>query len=164
MKNLRNWGLALFFLTLITPGWAQDWTYYGFDQGGSRFSPLDQINRDNIADLELAWSYRHGDLERHPDRKLFAGFHATPILLPEAAGRSLVFCTPFNRIIALDPATGRERWTHDPDIEMSDIPSRLKCLGVAYWRNPDAGDAELGGSRREAGRGDGGRGGSGYRE
>jgi quinoprotein glucose dehydrogenase len=127
---------AIIFFSL--PSHAQDWTYYGFDQGGSRYSPLTLINRANVAGLELAWSHRYGDLERYADRKAFAGYHATPILLPKAAGRSLVFCTPFSRIIALDPATGAERWSFDPEIELTEIPTRLKCLGVAYWRDPEA--------------------------
>lgn len=139
-----KWGLTPFILLLLvfSATQAQDWTYYGFDQGGSRFSPLTQISRENVRRLELAWSHRHGDLERHPDRKSFAGYHVTPILLPEAAGRSLVLCTPFSRIIALDPATGEERWHHDPEIEFTEIPTRLKCLGVAYWRDPNAKDAD----------------------
>jgi quinoprotein glucose dehydrogenase len=131
------------FLLAASPAHSQDWSYYGLDQGGTRYSPLTQINRENIDKLELAWSHRHGDLERFPDRKAFAGYHATPILLPEAAGRSLVSCTPFSRIFALDPTTGEERWSHDPKIEFTEIPVRLKCLGVAYWNDPDANQADL---------------------
>jgi quinoprotein glucose dehydrogenase len=134
--------VILLLITLLLPALAsaQGWPYYGFDAGGSRFSPSQQINRENVSELSLAWSYRHGDLEHYPDRRRFAGFHATPILLPEEAGGSLVFCTPFNRIIALDPITGKERWNHDPEIELSEIPTRLKCLGVAYWKDPEAAD------------------------
>jgi len=141
----KKWCLTLFFFLFLAvpPSHGQDWLYYGFDQGGSRFSPLTQINRQNVNELELAWTHRHGDLERYPDRKAFAGYHATPILLPEAAGRSLVSCTPFSRVFALDPTTGKERWSHDPGIELTEIPTRLKCLGVAYWHDPDANQAEL---------------------
>ena len=117
---------------------AQAWTWYAGDPGGSRFSPLAQINRDNVRNLELAWTWRHGDLDRHPDRRAFAGFHVTPILLPPEAGGHLVVCTPFNRVVALDPATGRERWSHDPQVALSEVPTRLKCLGVAYWKDRGA--------------------------
>jgi quinoprotein glucose dehydrogenase len=124
---------------LVSQLQAQDtqsgWQHYGYDQGGTRYSPLQQINRDNVADLELAWDYRHGDLEKHPANRDFAGFHTTPILLPETAGSSLVACTPFSRVFALDPETGEERWSHDPKITLSPIPTRLKCLGVAYWED-----------------------------
>ena len=112
---MRKKYFAAFLLLTTLSAQAQDWPYYGYDQGGSRFSPLTQINRDNVNELELAWSHRHGDLDRYPDRRMFAGYHTTPILVPEAAGASLIFCTPFNRIIALDPATGEERWSHDPE-------------------------------------------------
>ena len=119
---------SLAYLLLIAAAAAQnaDWTYYGFDQGGTRYSPLDQINRENVTQLELAWTHRYGDLDKYPDYSGFAGYHTTPILLPKAAGRSLVFCTPFNRIIAVDPTTGEERWSHAPDLALPDIPSRLK--------------------------------------
>ena len=131
---------AAVLLLLAVPGWGQDWSSYGLDPGGSRFSPLAQINRDNVNQLELAWSFRHGDLKRNPDRKAFAAFHATPILVPEAAGRSLIFCTPFHRVIALNPATGERRWSFDPEVSYGSFPTRLKCLGVAYWHDQQASD------------------------
>lgn len=135
--------LICVFILLSTPLLhAQEWLHYGSDEGGSKFSPLDQINADNVEDLALAWTYRHGDLEKFPERKPFAGFHATPILLPEEAGRKLVICTPFNRIAALEPDTGKEVWSYDPVIDTGDFGTRLKCLGVAYWKDPEAkGDA-----------------------
>ncbi len=114
---------------------ADGWSHYGRDPGGERFSRLTQINTGNVDQLELAWSYRHGDLEKYPDRRSFAGYHLTPILLPAEAGGALVGCTPFSRAFALDPATGRERWSHDPGIELSEVPTRLKCLGVAYFHD-----------------------------
>jgi quinoprotein glucose dehydrogenase len=117
---------------------AQQWLYYGGDQGGAHYSPLRQIDRSNVAGLQTAWLYRTGALERHPDRKAFASFHATPILLPTDAGRSLVFCTPFNRIVALDPARGTERWTFDSELELGPVGTRYNCRGIAYWRDPEA--------------------------
>lgn len=114
------------------------WEHVGGDQGGSRYSPLAQIDRKNVWRLERAWTWRHGDFGRFPERRPFAGFHATPILLPEAAGGSLVLCTPINRLVALDPATGAERWSFDPQIQVTEAPKRLKCLGVTYWRDSGA--------------------------
>ena len=112
-----------------------DWLHVGGDAGGSRYSPLDQINKKNVWRLERAWTWRHGDLERFPEQRAYAGFHATPILLPAEAGGALVLCTPFNRLVALDPASGVERWSYDPKISLSKSPARLKCLGVTYWRD-----------------------------
>ena len=121
------------------PARAQDWPVYGGDDGGSHYSPLTQINRDNVADLELAWSYQTGHLAEHPRRpSFFAGFHVTPLLLPEEAGQSLVLCTPYNRIIALDPTTGEERWNFDSEMELGPIGMRFNCRGIAYWKDSQA--------------------------
>ncbi len=114
------------------------WAEVGGDQGGSRYSPLNQIDRKNVWRLERAWTWRHGDFARFPDRRPFSGFHATPILLPEAAGGSLVLCTPFNRLVGLDPVAGKQRWSFDPQIAVPKGPTRLKCLGVTYWRDSRA--------------------------
>lgn len=119
-------------------GEASGWEHVGSDQGGSRYSPLTQIDRKNVWRLERAWTWRHGDFETFPERRPFSGFHATPILLPDAAGGSLVLCTPINRLVALDPATGKERWSFDPQIQVSQSPKRLKCLGVTYWHDAAA--------------------------
>ncbi len=134
--------LAVWIWLAASAASAQEWTHYGRDAGGSKFSTLDRIDRSNVASLEVAWRYRHGDLDRKPERRGFAGFQVTPILLPEAAGRSLVLCTPLNRIVALDPVSGEERWVFDPDIELGPFGTRLKCLGVSYWRDEAAGDNE----------------------
>lgn len=97
--RLSSWFLAVLCSSFVHSVQAADdngWAYYGRDQGGARFSPLLQIDTTNVSKLELAWSYRHGDLERYPDRAAYAGFHATPILLPAEAGGALVACTPFS--------------------------------------------------------------------
>ena len=122
----------------MLPAHAQDWLHYGGDPGGTHRSRLTQINRDNVGELELAWSYRTGELERHPDLRAMASFHATPILIPKDAGGSLVFCTPFNRIVALDPVTGDERWVFDPDLRLGGMGVRYNCRGIAHWRDDDA--------------------------
>jgi quinoprotein glucose dehydrogenase len=120
------------------PATSAGWTFYGGDAGGSHYSPLAQIDRGNVGRLQLAWEYRTGELERHPDLKQFASFHATPLHLPAAAGGSLAFCTPFNRIIALDPATGAERWVFDPEVKIGPPGTRYNCRGIAYWADPAA--------------------------
>ena len=77
-----------------------EWRHHGADHASTKYAPLSQIDGSNFDQLELAWSYRHGDLKRFPDRASYAGFHATPILLPEEAGGSLVACTPFHKMFA----------------------------------------------------------------
>jgi quinoprotein glucose dehydrogenase len=112
-----------------------DWQHYGGGPGGSHYAALAQINRGNVADLRLAWSYRTGDTTRHPERRPLAALNVTPILVPKAAGESLVLCSAMNRVIALDPATGQERWTYDPGIELGPVGGKFLCRGVAYWED-----------------------------
>ncbi len=112
-----------------------DWRHYGGGPGGSHYSSLDQINRGNVGGLEMAWSYRTGDTERFPEHRQFAALNVTPILLPEAAGQSLVFCSAMNRVIALDPINGAERWVYDPKIIMGPVGNKFLCRGVAYWED-----------------------------
>jgi quinoprotein glucose dehydrogenase len=110
-----------------------DWPYYGHDAGGMRFSPLTQINRENVAKLKVAWIFHTGDVsEASRDRKR-SGFESTPILVDG----TLYFTTPFNRVIALDPATGKQRWAYDPKIDKGlDYGDGLVNRGVSTWLDP----------------------------
>ena len=109
--------------------------HYGGDAGGTRFAPLADITAQNVADLSVAWAYSTGDLLRRERPMRISKFQVTPIL----AGDRLVFCTPFNEVIALDPGTGAERWRFDPQIATNYRPANLfNCRGVALWRDPDA--------------------------
>jgi quinoprotein glucose dehydrogenase len=108
------------------------WPNYGNDAGGMRFSPLSQITRANVARLKTAWIFHTGDISdgRNQPR---SGFESTPLFVDE----TLFLTTPFNRIIALDPASGRERWVFDPKIDRT-WPSGdgLINRGLATWVDP----------------------------
>jgi quinoprotein glucose dehydrogenase len=113
---------------------ARDWPAYGRDAGGSRFSPLTQISRENVATLAVAWTYRTGETEPRFATKNATSLEATPILVDG----TLYLSTPLGRVIALDPATGAERWVFDPqiprDVEYGDFTNR----GVSTWLDPAA--------------------------
>jgi quinoprotein glucose dehydrogenase len=118
---------------------AQGWPVYGGDAGGTRYSAADQITRANVQALAPAWTYHTGDMTRHADAMARSATEVTPIL---AEGK-LVFCTPFDRVIALDAATGHELWSFDPGIPDTLRPaSGFLCRGVALWHDraaaPDA--------------------------
>jgi glucose dehydrogenase len=82
--------------SLADTGWAS----YGHDAGGTRYSAAMQINRDNVGQLKVAWTYRTGALDGiDDDLKRNAAFEATPILVD---GR-LYLSTPFDHVIALEP-------------------------------------------------------------
>ena len=106
-----------------------DWLAYGRDAGGERFSPLDDINRDNVASLEVAWTFRTGDAYQ-PERGRPTAFEATPLHVDG----TLYLSTPVGRVIALDPVTGQQRWAFDAkvprDMGYGDFASR----GVSMWQ------------------------------
>lgn len=111
---------------------AQDWPHIGGTQAGARYSALADINRGNVDGLELAWTYRTGELERRGEA--FArsqSFQDTPTLVAGA----LVVCTPMGRLVALDPATGRERWVFDPKPGLKHAGGHFmpRCRGVSQW-------------------------------
>ncbi len=112
-----------------------EWSAYGHDVGGSRYSPLDQISRQNIKDLKVAWTYRTGVADVKGRSAGKAAFEATPILVDG----TLYLTTPFSRVIALDPQTGKERWTYDPKVDLSVNYSEVASRGVSTWIDQKAG-------------------------
>lgn len=119
---------------------ARAWAHYGGDAGGQRFSELADITSENVGHLAIAWTYHTGDVVDSPDiSPSTSAFEATPLVV----GDTLTFCTPFNRVIALDAETGEERWTFDPGLDLSvRYANQLTCRGVSYWRDAqrDGGD------------------------
>ncbi|MBN8279693.1 MAG: pyrroloquinoline quinone-dependent dehydrogenase [Gammaproteobacteria bacterium] len=141
---------ALLAIVVAAPAPAEQWQYYGGDSGGQKFSPLAQITPANVGRLTVAWQYRTGELERQPKVQTgTAKVEVNPILLPAEAGGHLVICTPFGRVIALDPAKGTERWVYDSrsriggyatpaDPEGTASPAYANCRGVAWWQDSQA--------------------------
>ena len=118
---------------------ASDWPAYGRDPGGSRFSPLKQINRANVKNLKVAWVYRTGDLSDGQNARSSSAFQCTPLLVDG----TLYLVTPFNRVVALDPLTGKERWVFDPKIELKrPYDNQLNSRGVSTWLDPQRKDGE----------------------
>lgn len=133
---------AVLVLTLLvacaahaqSPG--EGWPYYGGDAGGTRYSAADQITPANVEDLEVAWTYSTGEVDRRgPDMITNSSTQGTPILVDG----HLLFCTPFNRIVSLDPATGREQWMYDVEVDGSyELPFQYTCRGVTAWTDAAA--------------------------
>ena len=121
-----------------TLGLGDGWPSYGGDHGGNRYSRAVQITRANVQRLAPAWEFRTGDLERRGELMRVSASEGTPILTDE----SLVFCTPFNEVIALDPGTGAALWRFDPNIDLEQEPAnQYICRGVSAWRDPSADSA-----------------------
>ncbi|WP_164116431.1 pyrroloquinoline quinone-dependent dehydrogenase [Sphingorhabdus sp. Alg239-R122] len=109
------------------------WDAYGGDGFGNRYSRAADITPDNVQDLEVAWSFQTGALEGRSEAALRrAAFETTPILVED----SLVFCTQFHEVIALDPATGAEKWRYDAAVPTDGKPAnQFTCRGVSYWKD-----------------------------
>ncbi|MCG8669754.1 MAG: PQQ-binding-like beta-propeller repeat protein, partial [Pseudomonadales bacterium] len=120
-----------------TPPATADWKFTEGTAGGWRYSPLADITPENVADLKVAWSYQHGDVHDSwfpmDEHATGTSFQATPLLVEG----KLIFPTPYNRVIALDPATGNELWTFDPEVDDWRMHANMMiCRGVTYWRDP----------------------------
>ena len=106
---------------------ATDWPSYGNSEKGTRYSPLDQINTDNVEGLELAWTYRTG---------AGGAFKATPLMV----GELLFMCTGGNRILALNAESGALAWQFDPLIDSEHLSQSryftTGCRGVSYYEAP----------------------------
>ena len=109
---------------------AADWPRYGNSANGTRYSPLTQLQVDNVARLKLAWSYRTGDLAK-PGQDY--NFEATPLKV----GRLLYACTPSGQVVALDAGTGRLAWRFDAHGDYGRIVT-FTCRGVSYYAVPAA--------------------------
>jgi quinoprotein glucose dehydrogenase len=110
-----------------------DWPAYGGSNSARRYSPLDQINKDNVAKLERVWTFHTGDLPSKAAKNTY-GAENTPLKI----GDTLYVCTPKDMVIALDPKSGKERWRYDPKVKDEFIPYTAACRGVSYYAVPNA--------------------------
>ena len=94
-----------------------DWPIYGGTPENNRFSALAQINRDNVKDLKVAWSFDTGEE---------GGLQTSPIEIDGV----LYGITPTQKVFALDAATGKLLWKFDSGVKATQ-PNR----GLAYWSN-----------------------------
>ncbi|MEF0944094.1 glucose/quinate/shikimate family membrane-bound PQQ-dependent dehydrogenase [Rhizobium sp. BR 362] len=110
-----------------------EWHQYGRTPFGQRYSPLDQINVQNVANLKEVWRYETGDVKR-PDDVGETTYQVTPLKV----GNTLYLCTPHNLAIALDAQTGKEKWKFDPRSGMNPDRQHQTCRGVTYYRDQTA--------------------------
>jgi quinoprotein glucose dehydrogenase len=105
-----------------------EWRTYGGDLGSTRYASLDQINRDNFKDLEVAWRFKTDNLGPRPDFNL----QTTPLMV-----NGVLYLTAGSRrnAVALDASTGEVLWIYRLDEgERADKSARrLSGRGVAYW-------------------------------
>ena len=104
-----------------------DWPKYGGNNFGNRYSPLDQINKDNVKDLKVAWVYDTGDNKDNTNRG--QGMQCQPIVV-----HGIMYgVSPKLKAFAVNPTTGKELWRFDPYAHSE--PVYHPCRGVTYWEN-----------------------------
>ncbi|HEX3682637.1 MAG TPA: pyrroloquinoline quinone-dependent dehydrogenase [Bryobacteraceae bacterium] len=128
-----TWLLALACAGLILAAETGDWSYYGRDPGGQRFSPLTAINRSNVKSLKIAWTFRTGDIYAPKDGSKPTQFEATPLYVD----RTLFLSTPLGRVFALDPVTGNQRWSYDSHVDKDKGYGDNANRGVSTWKSPN---------------------------
>lgn len=106
------------------------WDSFHGQLNAQKYSPLDQINVDNVGELEKVWEIHTGDVSDGSGDLPPSVWSATPVF----ANDTLYIGTPFYRVLALDPATGEEKWSFDTQstLEAMTQPA-LKSRGVSYW-------------------------------
>jgi membrane-bound PQQ-dependent dehydrogenase (glucose/quinate/shikimate family) len=114
-----------------------EWRSYGHDPGGMRYSSLKQINRSNVSRLTRVWTYHTGEVLSEKQRP--EALECTPLVVDG----TMYLSTPFNRVIALDPETGKEIWQFDPE----SAPAGKRRLrgqhrGVAFWSGTNSSGQE----------------------
>jgi quinoprotein glucose dehydrogenase len=122
-------GLCFFAAFLLSALNAQQWPTTSGDPGGSKYSPLRQINRENVTSLKVAWTYRTGDVSDGQTLPTRSAFETTPLVIDGI----MYVTTPFNRVIALDAETGKELWAFDPKINRERPYNLFINRGAAYW-------------------------------
>src|SRR6266478_4404506 len=140
-------GRLILLLVVSTAVSAQEWRFYGGDAGGTRYSPLKQINSQNVKNLQRAWTYHMGELDRGgnaTDRHHIAPFESTPLVIDGL----LYVSTPSNRVIALDAESGQEIWQFYPRAEYSvtsppAVYQDLVITGAAVPEYPSKGPSGL---------------------
>src|SRR5581483_2446839 len=132
----------LLLLALCGAAPAQEWRHYGGDQGQQHYSPLQQITRDNVRRLKVAWEWKTGEAPKPEFQTTPGAFEVTPLMI----GGVLYLSTPYNRVVAVDAATGRERWSYDPKAyEDGQVPNGTGFVhrGVAAWRDGRSGKLRI---------------------
>jgi quinoprotein glucose dehydrogenase len=110
------------------------WPTYANEPSGTRYSPATQINRSNVTQLQVAWTFRTGAFPHDQELDHKSAFEATPILIEG----KLFLSTPYNHVIALDARTGTRLWEFDPKLELPYGASEVTSRGVSAWRDREA--------------------------
>lgn len=99
------------------------------DPGGMKYSALKQIDRGNVQRLRPAWIFHTGDISDGTKWPTRSTFESTPLVVNGV----MYLTTPFSRVIALDPETGKELWSFDPWLDLNESANLFINRGAAWW-------------------------------
>ena len=114
-----------------------EWTHYGGNAASQKYSPLDQINKDNVGKLTIAWRWASPDnavVAANPDGAARDVYTDTPLMVKGV----LYTVTSLGQIAAINPGTGQSIWLFDPGNWKTGRPGNLGFVhrGIAYWTDP----------------------------
>lgn len=134
--TLRTWGARLLLAMSLgsTALLAQrgasggEWSTYGGDLGHTRYAPLDQITAANFGQLEVAWRFKTDNFGPRPEYT----FQSTPLVVK---GRLYTTAGSRRAVVALDAATGEQKWSYslDEGKRGQAAPRQLSGRGLSYW-------------------------------
>ena len=135
----RIWLVGLVAVAMLAIVGAQsapqvEWTHYGSDAGGTRYSPLTDVSAANVPRLQVAWQWKHWETPLKEYGTTPGQFESTPLMVDG----TLYVTTPYNSLAALDAETGKERWRFDGHAyELGQLlsGSGWKLRGTATWRD-----------------------------
>jgi len=121
---------------------AQNWYTFNGQLNAQKYATSDQITPDNVGKLAKAWELHTGDVSdgSNPNGPKASDWGATPLFVND----TLYVSTVFDRIFALEPDTGKVKWTFDSKVKLVDpTQGELKNRGLSYWQaaTPVAGEA-----------------------
>ena len=144
MRRTLSGPAAAAVLVLVAAAFAQtppapvEWKTYGADLASTRYSPLDQINKDNFTKLKIAWRLSTNSFGPRPDSL----YSATPLFV-----RNVLYTTvgTTRTVVALNPVTGEVLWKHveDEGPRGQSAPRTGAGRGVSYWSNADGSDQRI---------------------
>ncbi len=123
--------LSALFWSVASPAQDEGWPFYGNDAGGSRYSPLTQIDAGNLDRLEIVWQFRTGELGQKARQGYRLTFQATPVLWDG----KLYLSTAFGEAIAVDAATGKEVWRFNSEVPRDMGFGEVASRGVTIWED-----------------------------
>jgi quinoprotein glucose dehydrogenase len=108
------------------------WPTYGSTPGGTHFSQATQITSENVSSLVEVWRHTTGDVIDSTEVSSKLGSQSSHVSTPILVDDRLYYCSPFNRVFALDATTGKELWSFDPKVKYKESFFK-SCRGVSSW-------------------------------